>query len=160
MFFPHLRSFVEVRHRQSYNFIPKIVNSLDSLECKQDRNWNEKWAHWNNVSNNLNHCFKFFLHSRSIFCYLSHDPVRYKIVRWSFQDRKLCDKVHKFISDLILWHFGRFPWWIFTSRICQIVASFILISINSNSTVFCKIHINRLSLGNHLFYIKNVHTAK
>ena len=66
----------------------------------------------------------------------------------------------KFISDLILWHSGRFPWWIvifpsITSRICQIVASFILISIISNSTVFYKIHINRFRLGKDYFYIKN-----
>ena len=97
---------------------------------------------------------------------LSHDPyyIMYKIVIWLSHDRLLCDKVQKFMHDLILWHSGRFPWWIFissfTSRICQIVASFILISINFNSTVFYKIHINRLRLGKDLFHIKNVHTAK
>ena len=79
----------------------------------------------------------------------------YKIGTWSSHNRQ-CDKVQKFISDLILWHSGRFPWWIsITSRICQIVASFILISIISNSTVFYKIHINRFRLGKDYFYIKN-----
>ena len=96
MFFPHLRSFVEVRHRRSYNFIPKIVNSLDSLECKQDRNWNEKWAHWNNVSNNLNHCFKFFLHSRSIF--VNYPTIPYG-TRSSDDRSKIESCVTKFISS-------------------------------------------------------------
>ena len=143
------------------------VHFEDSLESKKDRNWNKKWAHWNNVSNNLYHCFKFFLYSRSFWQTISRSILQHRHNLWLIRlthDRLLCDKVQKFMHDLILWHSGRFPWWIFissfTSRICQIVASFILISINFNSTVFYKIHINRLRLGKDLFHIKNVHTAK